>query len=62
MFRIPTFSLASKITPWATSEAPIESQTPTEYIEIPFSQNELVAPEKKPNQKIEKEKKTEMRF
>ncbi len=57
MFGIPTVSFASKSSPWATSEAPIDSQTPTECREIPFSQNELVAPEKKPNQKIEKEKK-----
>jgi hypothetical protein len=43
--------------PWATSEAQIDSQTPTEDREIEFSSNELVAPKKKPNPKIEKEKK-----
>ncbi len=57
MFGIPPLSFASKSYPSATSEAPIESQTPTECTEIPFSQNELVAPKKKPNQKIAKEKK-----
>ncbi len=57
MFGIPRISLASKSSPWATSEAPIDSQTPTECGEIPFPQNELVAPEKKPNQKNENEKK-----
>jgi hypothetical protein len=62
MFGIPTVSLASKSSPWATSEAPIDSQTPTECSEIPFSQNELVAPEKKPNQKFEKEKKCRNAF
>mgnify|MGYP002811276796 CR=1 FL=1 len=57
MFGIPAVSLASKSCPWATGEAPIDSQTPTEVREIPFAQNELVAPEKKPNQKIKMEKK-----
>ena len=58
MFGIPGVSFASKSFPWATSEAPIDSQTPTEVREIPFAQNELVAPEKKPNQKIKIEKKS----
>ena len=57
MFGIPPLSFAGKSYPWATSEAPIDSQTPTEGTEIAFAQNELMAPEKKPNQKIEKEKK-----
>ena len=56
MFGIPGVSFASKSCPWATGEAPIDSQTPTECQEIAFAQNELVAPEKKPNQKIENEK------
>jgi hypothetical protein len=58
ILRIPAVSFASKSCPWETSDAPIESQTPTECGEIAFAQNELVAPEKKPNQKIEKEKKS----
>jgi hypothetical protein len=57
MFGIPAVSLASKSCPWATGEAPIDSQTPTECAEIAFAQNELVVPEKNPNQKIEMEKK-----
>ncbi len=57
MFGIPTFSLAGKSCPWATSQATIESQTQTVRREIPFSKNELVAPEQKPNQKIENGKK-----
>jgi hypothetical protein len=57
ILRIPAVSFASKSCPWATSDAPFESQTPTECGEIAFAQNELMAPEKKPNQKIENEKK-----
>ena len=57
MFGIPPLSFASKSCPWATREAPIESQTQTVQREIPFSENELVAPEKKLNQKIKMEKK-----
>ena len=57
MFGIPRVSFAGKTSSWATNEAPIESQTPTESTEIAFAQNELVAPEKKPNEKIEKQKK-----
>jgi hypothetical protein len=53
ILRIPAVSFASKICPWATSDTPIESQTPTECAEIAFAQNELVAPEKKPNQKLD---------
>ena len=34
MFGIPRVSLASKSSPWATGEAPIDSQTPTECAEI----------------------------
>jgi hypothetical protein len=57
MFGIPRVSFASKSCPWETSDTPIESQTPTECNEIAFAQNELVAPENKPNQKIKMEKK-----
>ena len=57
MFGIPPISFAGKSCPWATREAPIESKTQTVGEEIPFSKNELVAPEKKPNQKIKMEKK-----
>ena len=62
MFGIPGVCLVRKCSTWTTSEAPIESQTPTESTEIAFAQNELVAPEKKPNQKIENEKNAGMRF
>ena len=62
MFGIPPVSFASKSCPWATSDAPIESQTQTEQQEIPFVQNELVAPKKKPNQKIKIEKKRRSAF
>ena len=57
ILKIPAVSFASKSCPWETSDAPIESQTPTECREIAFAQNELVAPEKKPNPKIENGKK-----
>ena len=56
MFGIPRVSLASKNHPWATSDAPIDSQTPTECTEIAFAQNELVARKKKPNQKLKTRK------
>ena len=57
MFGIPPISFVDESYPWVTSDTPIERRTKTEQQEIPFVQNELVAPEQKPNQKIEKEKK-----
>ena len=62
MFGIPPLSFASKSCLWVSNEAPIDSQTPTEVREIPFAQNELVAPEKKPNQKSKWRKKAGVHF